>query len=407
MATAEQQIGAIEVEFIRRLLLLTLGINVFFIFAHTLLGNNEQALLNFAQSVSVSTSLWLFAKGKTLAGIHLSAWVVATCVVAQVYVEYSVTFWIAPLIIGYCMVLGRQGFWWAVYLIVILMGLLYFDSMSGEPRYTFNHNLNLITALVILIVLCLLAIRKYQQMVQAAADTAEQLAIERAERKRENIERNFAGSLAHLINNEMQAISADSELLELCPGEDTNEKLRRIRETAMKASSHANQMLAYTGHVQQHKIKEIDINELISGCMSVNSENIELTCVNQSADPLLCRCDAEQIRQVICGLLENAREACDSDCRIKLNVQCKTEEGKAWAVIAVRDNGTGIIADELDQIFHPFYTTKFTGRGLGLSAAFGIIKGHGGRIEVESEIGKGSVFTVWLPVSTPVSVRAC
>ncbi|GAV20980.1 sensor protein ZraS [Mariprofundus micogutta] len=68
------------------------------------------------------------------------------------------------------------------------------------------------------------------------------------------------------------------------------------------------------------------------------------------------------------------------------------------AVIRVKDNGCGMGADMLEQIFDPFYTTKFTGRGLGLAAVSGIVKVHGGEIDVESIDGSGSEFTIRLPL---------
>lgn len=103
----------------------------------------------------------------------------------------------------------------------------------------------------------------------------------------------------------------------------------------------------------------------------------------------------DQIQQVILNLIKNAAEACSEGDRITIS----TKAGESWITISIADTGKGIAQEDIVHIFEPFFTTKpeFKGTGLGLAVSFGIIKAHHGDIEVESEPGKGTVFTLYLP----------
>ena len=83
-----------------------------------------------------------------------------------------------------------------------------------------------------------------------------------------------------------------------------------------------------------------------------------------------------------------------------VKTEIKIREQKKWLVMTITDTGTGIESDILDRIFEPFFTTKSNdgGTGLGLSVTYGIVTDHSGLIEIDSEIGKGSCFSVWFPV---------
>ncbi len=108
-----------------------------------------------------------------------------------------------------------------------------------------------------------------------------------------------------------------------------------------------------------------------------------------------------QLNQVFLNLLVNAAQAIESDGRIVI----RTGHEGDWVWVEVEDNGRGIPADNMTRIFEPFFTTKPVGMGtgLGLSLSYGIVAQHGGRIEVSSEVGKGSTFRVWLPAHPPQS----
>jgi signal transduction histidine kinase len=106
---------------------------------------------------------------------------------------------------------------------------------------------------------------------------------------------------------------------------------------------------------------------------------------------------ADQLKQVLLNLVNNAADACDGGGVITIATEVIGAENIA---VHIEDNGTGISSANIAHIFEPFFTTKpeMKGTGLGLSVSYGIIKKHGGRIEVKSEHGKGSKFSVLLPI---------
>jgi len=110
-------------------------------------------------------------------------------------------------------------------------------------------------------------------------------------------------------------------------------------------------------------------------------------------------CIPSQLNQVFMNLLVNAAHAIDEHGRITLRTGQEGEN--VW--VEVEDTGTGIKPEHMKRIFEPFFTTKPVGKGtgLGLSLSYGIVKKHGGRIEVRSELGKGSTFRIYLPLKQP------
>jgi signal transduction histidine kinase len=107
--------------------------------------------------------------------------------------------------------------------------------------------------------------------------------------------------------------------------------------------------------------------------------------------------DAELLERVFFNLLQNAVQASAADATVTL----KTRAAGGGVEVAILDRGAGIKAEDLEQIFNPFFTTKPGGVGLGLAISAKIVDEHGGRIRVESEIGRGSTFLVTLPAGRP------
>jgi signal transduction histidine kinase len=116
------------------------------------------------------------------------------------------------------------------------------------------------------------------------------------------------------------------------------------------------------------------------------------------------KCLASQLNQVFMNLLVNAAQAIQS--RGVITIATGTQEGWVW--VRISDNGSGIAPENLKRVFEPFFTTKpvGSGTGLGLSLSYSIVNKHGGRIEVASKPGVGTVFTVRLPVTPPASATA-
>ena len=125
----------------------------------------------------------------------------------------------------------------------------------------------------------------------------------------------------------------------------------------------------------------------------------EIQFVSEIAPDLpMVRCDFRQIQQVLLNLISNASEAMEGGG--VLSISAKLSKKNGFLEITISDTGCGISEEDQKDIFEPFFTTKAEGRGigLGLSVVYGIITNHNGSIEVESEVGKGSVFKVLLPI---------
>ena len=123
---------------------------------------------------------------------------------------------------------------------------------------------------------------------------------------------------------------------------------------------------------------------------------IEITSTIQNEPPPF-EFDENTIQQVLFNLLINAQQAFEKDGRIEIILNTISSKNKKYATIIISDNGPGIEGDTR-QIFEPFYTTKSTGSGLGLAICKQIIEKHGGRIELKTEIGKGTSFGIYLPL---------
>ena len=126
-------------------------------------------------------------------------------------------------------------------------------------------------------------------------------------------------------------------------------------------------------------------------------QRITLT-LNLDADIPLFELDAEKMKQVFMNLIMNAAQAIEENGAIA--IESRYLQNKHQVEIIVRDNGQGIALDIQDKIFEPFFTTKGLreGTGLGLSLSYGIVRDHGGEIEVQSTPGQGTVFTIILPI---------
>jgi signal transduction histidine kinase len=109
--------------------------------------------------------------------------------------------------------------------------------------------------------------------------------------------------------------------------------------------------------------------------------------------------DRNQMKQVFLNLFHNALQAMPTGGQLYIRTIPRQREGRKWVTISITDTGFGISPEHRERIFEPFFTTKSAqgGTGLGLSITYGIVSDHGGEIEVESEVGKRTCFTVWLP----------
>jgi two-component system, NtrC family, sensor kinase len=173
---------------------------------------------------------------------------------------------------------------------------------------------------------------------------------------------------------------------------------------------------------EHRRMGKADLNAILDEILDQLGHQIPLAGITVTRDyaPELAQVDgdADQLRQVFTNLALNAVQAMpqggtlhvatrlirDAGCGVR-NKDMDSASDRDFAEISVEDTGEGIAPGNLSQLFNPFFTTKASGTGLGLSVSYGIVKEHGGRITVESETGKGTAFRVVLPTgpsSTPL-----
>ncbi len=230
----------------------------------------------------------------------------------------------------------------------------------------------------------------------------------------------LAGGIAHDFNNLLAAIlgNADLALLDLPPDSPTRESLEDIRKAARRASEMTNQLLAYSGK-GRFVVQTASINELIRDMGHLIRVSVSKRAAVQyqlfEGIPKI-RCDAGQIRQVIMSLVTNASDACSEDngvvvietglrrlSRARLNTMLlglEAAEG-SYGLLHIADNGCGMPPEVAERVFEPFFSTKFAGHGLGLSAVLGIVRSHQGVVELHSVPGAGTSVSVYFPCDDP------
>ncbi len=227
----------------------------------------------------------------------------------------------------------------------------------------------------------------------------------------------LAGGIAHDFNNLMSVILGFADVLERrLPAED---RLRRpaaqIRLAAERAADLTRQLLRFSRkEVPQPQV--LDLNRLVSGVHQmlerVIGEDVELRLsLGDALGPVFA--DAGQVEQVVMNLAVNARDAMPRGGLLLLETAgaCLHGEGgveRPAVRFTVADTGTGIAPEAMAHLFEPFYTTKSPakGTGLGLATVYGIVKQAGGRLDVETEPGKGTAFHVLLPCVDAPAVAA-
>jgi len=229
----------------------------------------------------------------------------------------------------------------------------------------------------------------------------------------------LAGGIAHDFNNLLVGIlgNAGLALLDAAPEAPARGYLIDIERAAQRASELVRQMLAYSGKGRM-RIERIDLEALVEEMAHLINTSISKKArlqfaFGQDLPPIAA--DATEIRQVAMNLITNASDAlgdnegvitvstgtteCDRACLAETWLGEDLEPG-TYAYLEVSDTGCGMAADTLARIFDPFFSTKFTGRGLGLAAVLGIVRSHRGALVVDSSPGRGSTFRVLFPAGT-------
>ncbi len=225
----------------------------------------------------------------------------------------------------------------------------------------------------------------------------------------------LAGGVAHDFNNLLTAISGHCDLLLLRHDQSDPDygDLVQINQNANRAASLVGQLLAFS-RKQTLRLESIDMRDTLADLTHLLNRLVgEKITLTLSHDPVLkpVRADKRQLEQVLMNLVVNARDAMPAGGEIKviteylslskpLERDSVTVPAGEYVTVQVSDDGTGIGPDKLQKVFEPFFTTKPTGEGtgLGLSTAYGIIKQSSGFIFVDSILGQGTTFILYLPV---------
>jgi PAS domain S-box-containing protein len=268
------------------------------------------------------------------------------------------------------------------------------------------------------------AIETLQDITENKKNEEERISLERRlfeARKSESLGR-MAAAIAHHFNNMLAAVIGNLELGSMSVTEDSNalDNIKEALKAAQRAADMSRLMLAYLGQAVGTR-EPLDLcklcREVISNVKRTEPRGVSLEAdipdseVNVMAQP-------EQIKTVISSLVSNSFEALEGKgglVKVSVGIGHPSPEGSVflfpvdwrpqeerYGCIEVVDNGIGMDRETLGKIFDPFFSTKFTGRGLGLPVVLGITKSFGGGIEVESKPNQGSRFRILLPLATHV-----
>jgi PAS domain S-box-containing protein len=218
----------------------------------------------------------------------------------------------------------------------------------------------------------------------------------------------LASGIAHRVNNLMVGVLGYAELLKDSLADhhpDETDMLTTISRSAEQAGDLALQMLTFARGAR-YQPQPLNLNDVVQAVLGAQSHSLpaEISVeLHTGTDLWDVAADPIQINQAFLNLFENAVEAIEGRGRITIatrNIMLDTEQAGLSAgphvCLSIQDTGCGMSTDTQAKIFEPFFTTKFEGRGLGLAAAHGIVKNHGGQITVESKQGRGSTFAIYL-----------
>jgi PAS domain S-box-containing protein len=248
------------------------------------------------------------------------------------------------------------------------------------------------------------------------ADLTEQKRLEERLRQAQKMEAvgQLSGGIAHDFNNLLTVIIGYSEILlaQSAPGGQVHELQEQIHKAGERAAALTRQLLAF-GRKQTLQVKILDINAVVQDMAKMLrrmiGEDIEMVI---QPDPRLghVKADLAQIEQILMNLASNARDAMPNGGTLTVrtaNIELDESQScldseippNSYVMLTVTDTGNGMTEATRQHVFEPFFTTKEVGKGtgLGLATVYGIVKQSNGHIEVDSEVGRGTTFRIYLP----------
>lgn len=239
--------------------------------------------------------------------------------------------------------------------------------------------------------------------------------LEKSQRQLVQVERlralgEMAGGVAHDFNNTLAAILGRTQLLfAQTENAELQRHLRVIEKVAVDGARTVRRIQEFTRTTRARPFQSLDLHQIMDEVVEITrarwkdeaqAKGISYDVTVKTASPAPVVGDPSELREALTNLVFNALDAMPQGGRITLHTGIDGER----VYCAVRDTGIGMTEEVRQRLFEPFFTTKGEkGTGLGLSVVYGIIIRHGGEIDVQSELGQGSIFTIWLPLSRQVS----
>jgi two-component system cell cycle sensor histidine kinase/response regulator CckA len=225
----------------------------------------------------------------------------------------------------------------------------------------------------------------------------------------------LSGGIAHEFNNALMVVAGNIELLEMAlPGNDAVQRFSHAANDSIYRMSHLTKQLLAYAREGDFWLKEIDLSDFVRDTLPMIKNTlhpgIRIETELKRGLPLV-KADKHQLQMTLSAVIKNAAEAMENGGGICISTDCeKVDPGFAvthpglspdlsYVTIAVQDSGKGMDEETRSRIFEPFFTTKFQGRGLGMAAAYGIIKNHRGYIYVDSSPGKGTTVRIYMPLA--------
>jgi signal transduction histidine kinase len=212
----------------------------------------------------------------------------------------------------------------------------------------------------------------------------------------------LGAGVAHELNNPLAGILGYVQLMLMGRGDGDQDldMLRKIEQSAKRCKEITQNLLRFSQQRAQADLRAVDMNSVVRDALTLTENQMKgegITLVSElSAQPVRVKADPGHTSQVVLALVSNARTAMLKSPKKVLTVRTGERDGRGF--LEVEDTGKGIAPEHLNRIFEPFFTTKdvWSNVGLGLSVAYRVVSEAGGSIDVKTEVGKGSCFTVWM-----------
>jgi signal transduction histidine kinase/ActR/RegA family two-component response regulator len=370
--------------------------------------NSAQMLTSTFVTATVMSRL--FGPPEALPGTdNLGRFLSAIC--AMAVVQYLTNSWLASIHTAFKRgTLGIAHTWSKYYLWSSITHLAGASAAGLIARVvvSFGFTYVLLTAPIVFIIY--LTYRTYLKSVETSAAQAEQAERERMREHYAQMEKlsalgELASGVAHNFNNTLTGILARAQLmLDATDMKDVRRGLRIIIQTAEDGAKTVKRIQDFARQRRDHDFVRIDVDQLMLEVAEITrprwkdhaeAANVHIKLVRQIGSNAAIMGDAGELREVLVNMVFNAVDAMSGGGTLTLS----THDGGEEVVLTVADTGTGMSEEVRSRIFDPFFTTKGkAGMGLGLSVSYGIIRRHEGRVEVESEVGRGTTFRMSFPV---------